>query len=496
MSIQIKGATAPGYLADVNSDNELVTTLTPNTENAGYVIATGEKGINPITGEAINIAAEMTEDFAQRVAIETVQFSEVFQQSLTTPFINYGKWNYTTSTHTAIVADGFCVLNTGNSVATGHTVMQSKAVFPLYGKVLTTYFQFRARIVGGDVREKNFEIGMGLCAAATVPTDGAFFRWTPNGEYRCIVVNNSQESYVEIPLSLRPSDLVTHFFLIEYTSGKVVFWIDDVVVGIVNAQPTLDSPIRTCSVPVFFRQSISAIGASAITRIEVAEVHVTQSGCAMFKDVNVMCSAMGQNFIQGQTTFVAANGGTGTLTNYVNAAGPTNCTAFSNTALPTGPANHNLPGGQFLMNAPATNDAEDKMLFAWQNPPIASPDIRGYTVFLNKIRIDTVNIGAAVATTPTIFQWAVAVGSSTLTLATVADAAAGVKQPRRQIVGMQSWVVGAAIGTMGQTIDTDFPSPLVVNPGEYIHVILKVVLGTATGSQQLRGIVQFNGFFE
>ena len=44
--------------------------------------------------------------------------------------------------------------------------------------------------------------------------------------------------------------------------------------------------------------------------------------------------------------------------------------------------------------------------------------------------------------------------------------------------------------------DADFPTPLVIESGRYLHLIVQVPVGTATGSQVLRGDVMVNGYFE
>ena len=57
-------------------------------------------------------------------------------------------------------------------------------------------------------------------------------------------------------------------------------------------------------------------------------------------------------------------------------------------------------------------------------------------------------------------------------------------------------VIAAAIGAQAARLDTNLDAPLVVNAGEYLHVIVKMPLGTATASQVIRGVVGINGFFE
>ena len=104
------------------------------------------------------------------------------------------------------------------------------------------------------------------------------------------------------------------------------------------------------------------------------------------------------------------------------------------------------------------------------------------------------NSGAVVATTPTVLQWAIGVGSSTNVL-TGAEAA-NAKAPRVVDLGQQYFALGAVIGYVPADLDVQFPYPLMCEAGNYVHIILCVPLGTATGSEVFIGTVMINGVFE
>lgn len=76
-----------------------------------------------------------------------------------------------------------------------------------------------------------------------------------------------------------------------------------------------------------------------------------------------------------------------------------------------------------------------------------------------------------------------------------ADAAA-TKSPARIALGNQVFPIAAAIGAQATRIDVNLDAPVVVNSGEFVHIILKMPLGSATASQIIRGVVGFNGYFE
>ena len=103
-------------------------------------------------------------------------------------------------------------------------------------------------------------------------------------------------------------------------------------------------------------------------------------------------------------------------------------------------------------------------------------------------------MGAAVATTPTLLQWGIAFDGTAVSLAT-ADGAA-TKAPRRVPLGCQSLPVGLAVGGNVPVLSVDFRQPLAVNAGNYLHVILKIPVGTATAFQIVRGVVAINATWE
>ncbi len=107
------------------------------------------------------------------------------------------------------------------------------------------------------------------------------------------------------------------------------------------------------------------------------------------------------------------------------------------------------------------------------------------------VRIDAVNTGAAVATTATTLQFSLAFGHTAVSLATAE--AATTKAPRRVALGYMTWPVGAAIGAQPQTgeLFIDFgDAPIYVNPGEFVALVGKFLVGTATASQTITFVWQ------
>jgi hypothetical protein len=149
-------------------------------------------------------------------------------------------------------------------------------------------------------------------------------------------------------------------------------------------------------------------------------------------------------------------------------------------------------GGKFVFAAVAGAET-DLILMAFLNP-VAAVGLTGRTLVIRGIWIDTYNAVVAVATTPTVLEWSAAVGSTAVSLATTDTAVARV--PKRIALGVQSFVVGALAGAQAPRIDVNLDAPLVVEPGTYFHIILRMPYGTATATELFRGQVGVNAYWE
>jgi hypothetical protein len=158
----------------------------------------------------------------------------------------------------------------------------------------------------------------------------------------------------------------------------------------------------------------------------------------------------------------------------VNSAEPASA-VLGNTA-----AGYSTLGGKFQFAAVA-GAATDYALFGFQMPSPANLIITG-------VDIEAWNIGAAVATTPTLLNWALAVGSTAVSLATATVTRVG--------LGAQDFPVGAAIGARAQRLSKSFSTPLHCPAGRFVHTILRMPVGSATPSQIIAGMVNFEGYFE
>ena len=176
----------------------------------------------------------------------------------------------------------------------------------------------------------------------------------------------------------------------------------------------------------------------------------------------------------------------GMTSNNVNSTVPATA-ALSNTA-----ASYTTLGGKFVFAAVAGAET-DYALFAFLNP-IPTTSITGRNLVIRGAWIDTYNAVVAVATTPTVLEWSMAVSSTAVTLATTDGAAT--RLPKRIALGVQSFVVGALAGQAAPRIDVNLDAPVVVEPGTYLHIILRMPYGTATATELFRGQVGINAYWE
>lgn len=191
-------------------------------------------------------------------------------------------------------------------------------------------------------------------------------------------------------------------------------------------------------------------------------------------------ASIGRGSYQAPVTFAQS-------ANHANSTSPSSAT-LSNTV-----AGYTTLGGRWQFAALA-GAATDFALFAYQVPT-------GYQLVIRGVAISSVNTGAANSiTVPTILDWSLGVNASAVSLAT-ADAAAtsgvpGTWAPRRMPIGIQALPTSSLLGATFSDLVRRFDTPVVVDSGRYLHIILQVPVGAATSSQVIRGDVLINGYFE
>jgi hypothetical protein len=420
------------------------------------------------------VSPETDDDYRLRIAQESVYDWETFNYTAQ----NTGKHIYRNTTMANTWSTAGLTTNSGNiTTTTTGTLFQSYAFFPLIG-ASQLYGEFEGSVNANTTTNMVIDFGFFLAGATTpyAPTDGIYFRLTSAGWQGVINFNG-----VETTAALTFTHTINrkYQFQIVAHEQEVRFWVDGTLYATIETPVGQGQPCMAGSLPIALRHANTGTAGAAISFV-LNDYAVTVGGPAMAERPSVI----GQKALG---SYQGLSGGTmGSLASYANSTNPT-AAAPSNTALTA-----NLPnglGGQGAVTA-ALAAATDGIWGSYQ-VPAGTVSVQGRRLVLRGVRIDAVNLGAAVATTATTLQFSLAFGHNAVSLATAE--AATTKAPRRVALGYMTWPVGAAIGAQPQTgeIVVDFgDAPIYVNPGEFVQLVGKFLVGTATASQVINFVWQ------
>ena len=472
MGFRIQGTS--GSEADVNSAGEVKTSGgSASLTNAGYVTLACEGYPGTRYGSRYMVALEGDEDYRLRVGADSLIFHEPFAGAA----LNSAQWSSTVTTMTTSVSTGYLRLNNGASAAANAVArVQSYRTFSLEHS-FALYIEFPFQIVASalGITNTTVEFGWFIASGTTEPTDGVYVRCNASGVWQLVSKYNGAEQ-ASANFSPATAGILVNSdteCLLVINTIEAELWIDNSLIATVQRAASVPSLTFSTSLPISFRVYNGAVGPASATQLLIGPVVVSRGGIINPLPAADASALMGWGAYQGQS------GGTmGQTTNSANSAAATSAT-LSNTA-----AGYTTLGGQWQFAAVGGAET-DYALFAYQVPAIAAGSYNR-NLLIRGIRIEAANTGAAVATTATLLQWQIGVGASAATLATTADTATA-KAARRIPLGLQTFAVGAGIGATASPLDVKFAARLTVEPGGFVHVILKMPVGTATASQVVRG---------
>lgn len=480
MSVKVEDATSLGTTFVSVANNSLQATGPQSADTAGFQMLGSEVNAAGVGVGRVVKEIEGSEDYRLRSGVDATLFDEKFLGSALASFA----WLQAVTTQTVTVSGGQCLLN-ASAITTLSTVSRvtSQQTFgqrsgaPLYASWDCLY------PVAAPVANSELEMGLVLHTGVAVPTDGAFVRYTTTGTVEFVLCYNSSETSVVITA---PTGLVNHRYLVSVYDDYVSLWIDDVLVARIDTPSGRGSPFSAGSLPLSFRLRNAAIAPSTAVSPQIF------APAAQYGDTCINVRTSGEtSVIGGGMACQAQSGATqGSLANWANTAAPASAT-LSNVAGGYGVA---VLGGQWQFAAVAGAET-DYALFGFQVPAAAAL-AHGKKLVITGVRVDTINTVVAVATTATVLQWGLGFGSTAISLATAEAVTA--KAPRRVPIGIQSFPVGAAVGAAAEPINVQGgAAPLgVAMPGEFVHVILKMPIATATATQIIRGTVGLFGYWE
>jgi hypothetical protein len=495
MAVIDSGSNSAGK-ANVDAGFNLNATLPQVTTPAGvtapqYVGAARlfcENDPGTATGTATLISPEVSQDYRLRVGIDTVLFVDTFNATAQ----NTAYWSYAFNTLTAAQLGAGTVnfSNVQGTTSAHGAFMRTFQYFPVFGtaplSVEFTFGMFAVPLVANEV----WIMGLGLPTAATTePTDGCWARLTTAGligEVRYSGVT-TQTGVLKTLAEITLADLMK--LAIVAGEREVEFWLDDVLLGAILTPAANGQPFQTGALPAFMMKYNTGAVSNTNT-MRVSDITVS------LLDVATNMPLAHQMAISGKTAYQGQNGGTmGTIALLPNATAATTLTgaAISQTVpIATG------LGGQAGIIAGVAG--ADGLITSFQNPT-GGVNQTPRNLVITGIRIDAVNLGAAVATTASIVQWSLAFGATGATVPSLAQAESAsfatgtAKAWRRVPLGVQSWQVGAAIGAPAEAIFIPFSSPIVVHPGQWVASVAKFLVGTATASQVIWTTVAFDSYY-
>ena len=480
MSVGIKGGSSTANVANVDAGYNLNVTLPTDDARTGKARFVSENDAGDISGAAYLTSPETGDDYRLRVGLDTLLDFETFNYAAQ----NTGKHIYRNTTMTVTWGGAGSFLRTnGSSITTATTGVSfaTQRVFPLLGAA-PLYVEARAGWSAAPTTNTTIDIGLFNLATANpfAPTDGVYFRLNSTGLFGVANYNGTEQTTSVFLAS--PAVNQIYKLAITISPLEVHFWIDDVLYGTLPTGAGNSAPLVNAAAPFALRHAIVGGAAGSVIQMCVGSYYVSSGDLADRLSMEAQRAAAGQAY-QGMS-----GGVMGSLANYANSTNPTSAAASNTAALVTG------LGGAAAANAPA-GTATDLIFLSYQNPG-GSLSQTARTLFINGVWISAVNMGAAVDKTPTTIMWSLAFGHTAVSLATTE--APTTKAPRRIPLGIQSVPVGAAIGApyTPDSVYREFTAPVVVHPGEFVAIVGKVIVGTATASQSIWIAAGFDHFFE
>lgn len=420
-------------------------------------------------------------DGTLRTSDDALFFYDAFEG--TTRNLNLWVETATTMASAQAVATGLTLNNASTLTTTTGILESSNRQFPL---VPRTGLVFRCHLKATGLTNCVEEWGFSDQTSATVAlhNNGAFFRRDTTGTLFAVLAFNGTETLGSAMTGPATTEYAWYSVFVE--ESRATFQVVSAAGVLLSSQvmeigssgggagsATQARMFAVTHLPCFLRVMNSGAAGTA-PQIVVNQAVVMELDSLSQRDWRIALSGMGYNSLSSPTAYTQ-------LAQYANSADPA-AAVLSNTA-----ASYTTLGGLYLGPTPTPAGAvTDFALFGWQNP---SP----YTFYFTGVKISSMNRGVAVATTATVLEWALAFNSSAVSLATTAP-----YSPMRVPIGRQVFAIGAVVESLPSNPEIVWSpqTPMAVQPGKFLHVILRVPVGTATASGFLRGHVAIDGFFE
>lgn len=392
--------------------------------------------------------------------------------------VNVQKWIPTNTNFVSAQSTigGYVFNNTNLTTASSSAILQSQRFVYKYPRI-PIQFKQRARVSIGT--NSVFDMGWGQPVGTTlIVSNGCSVRCVGGLWSAAISYNGVQTAVGNIvgidgvtQLATSPTD--PDFYVIDMIidDDNLVVTVQDTQSGIMVGKASIPVPLTAIkawgatALPLYTRLFTNGIAVPA-PQVVVSELQELITDINTSMDASQVAGNLGLTILRNPFTG-APN------TTRVNSTVPATAT-LSNTV-----ASYTQPDIGYLFAAVAGAET-DYLIIAYQVPA-------GSKFLCEGIVIDSTVLVAAVATTPTLMEWAIGFNSSAASLATASSV--------RKQLGQQSFIVGAAAGTKAERLSVDFITPEVTESGRFVQVALRMPVATATATQTYRGIISLKGRF-
>ena len=424
-------------------------------------------------------AAEVSINRRVRLGLDTLWFQDEFSYTAQ----NTAVWNNSSATAAFSYASGYCFLNSASATGTTWALTQTYKYFPILGDHGLTV-EFDANVPQATVALTTVELGMFQAVGSGSVLDGVLFRIN-NGTLTGVINYNGTETTVALGSEQTYNTTNSYQFRIE--QNLVEFWVNNVLLGIINNPSGQPMPCSTTHQPISARTmgtsgSVAASLKLGSVRAFVNDVYSVRPWAQVMAGLGGMGSQIqaGDTLGRPDTAYMANSLSVG--------AG----LVLNNTTQAT----YRGLGGQF--DVQPTLAANNDGILCWYQCPSGTYAVPGKSLIITGIQIQGIVTSALTNAGPVLLMYSLAYGSTSLTLANAEGAAA--KAYRRVPIGIENYGGGTnvAVGVLGRTNGPLLfvpNSPICVHPGEYVTIAVKNV-GTVTSAGVITILVTFDSHWE
>lgn len=473
MAVIQTGINTPGA-ANVNSDFELEVGLPKTQSRAGYVAALAEIDGGTLTGTRRLKALQTSESGSLKTTEPIVMLDYHFNTTVQ----DTGLWRYLSSTMTASWGTVGLLLNASaiGTTTTAATVSTWRHFNHARGALQIDFiFNLTTELL------PNQELQLGWSPfAAGVPTEGVYMKLTTAGLFGYSNFNSSEANVTgEMATAASFTPNVCYTLSMVIYKDTVYFWLNDELLpnGVLPNAAANGQPASTGAFPVTaqFRNFGTASG-GPIGQARITDIVVTQFDSQLGLQMPAIQALRGLMASQGTAGNVQ-----GSTALIINNQAPGVGAAIANTAAA---ASFLGLGGQFAV-LPTLAVNTDGILCSYQ-VPAGSINIQPRSLLIYGVKISGIVSTALTGNaTPVAYQYSLAYGHSTVSLATAE--AATTKAARRLPLGFETYAAAAPVATLGQGVAIQLQTPILVSPGEFVAIAAKNI-----GAVTTAGVITFS----